>query len=269
MKTTVKGAIAILCVIGSLYMISGCANSDFLLEDNGYESSESRITRGSDDSPYYFYDSENRKIYLTLNTEFVFFSIKELMPSVDLSISIAELGAKAAEFRIDAAATKQVVSQSIADRHYTELSFEKKLSEEQYLTLLSELRNRNKGAIVAPYFSDTYGNKIGLSNFFYVKLKKEDDTDVLEKMAGQIGCVIIRQDEYMPLWYKLSVTETTERTALECANFFHESGLFASAEPDLMAELVLSPNDTYYAQQWGFEQYWTKWRYERHRYQDQ
>ena len=57
----------------------------------------------------------------------------------------------------------------------------------------------------------------------------------------------------MSLFFTLSLTETSELNALEYANLFHESGLFASGEPDLMTDIALAPNDTYYPDQWGLK----------------
>ena len=123
------------------------------------------------------------------------------------------------------------------------------MSDEQYLTLLSDIQRNNKDALVAPYFNDEYGNKIGLSNMFYVKLKDEGDVAILQKTAKDMGCIVISRDDFMPLWFTLSITESSGLNALENAIFFHESGLFSSAEPDLMADIALS-NDTYFGQQY-------------------
>ena len=41
---------------------------------------------------------------------------------------------------------------------------------------------------------------MGLSNFFYVKLKEEGDTLLLRQMATRKGCIIIEQNSFMPLW---------------------------------------------------------------------
>ena len=247
MRTTIKRVITVICTLCSLSLIPGCTKSEFFSEESS--SYDSTATRGNGESSYYFYDYENKKIYLSLNTESIFFSVQELTQLTRLSADIAKYGAKTTEFKTDIVA--KTGGGGVANRLYTELNFERDLTNEQYQTLLSDIKRQNKGAVIAPYFNDAHGNKIGLSNYFYVKLKDERTVSILEEMAGKFDCVIISQDEYMPLWYKLSVTETTEQTALECANYFHESGLFAAAEPDLIADLSLSSNDPYYPYQWG------------------
>ncbi|MDR2936100.1 MAG: S8 family serine peptidase [Rikenellaceae bacterium] len=241
-------ALAALCTAALLFVFSGCADDP--LENNLENSDELTIaTRGGDGgSPYYFYDHEGEKIYLSLNTEHAFFSAVEPRLSAD----ITQRGDKAVEFQSDNGDKKQHAGKQGVNRYSTELSFEKGLSDEQYLELLADIGRQNKDVLVAPYFNDQYGSKIGLSNFFYVKLKDENDVALLEKTATQYDCVIVSQDEFMPLWFTLSVTEASELTALESANLFHESGLFVAGEPDLMADIALS-NDLYYAQQWGLK----------------
>ena len=250
MKTLMKTIVAILYAISSLYLSSGCTESNILSQDNQYQLNDSPISRGLETNNYYFYNHENKKVYLTLNTKYAFLSIKEFVKPVNLPESIAEQVSKTTEFKPETITIKQYRNRTITNRIYTELSLKKKLSNEQYLALLSDFRQQNEGVIASPYFSDEYGNKIGLSNFFYVKLKNQGDINTLEQMSEQKNCIITSQDEFMPLWYKLSVTETTEQNALECANLFYESDLFAAAEPDLTADLILS-NDPYFSQQWG------------------
>ena len=80
---------------------------------------------------------------------------------------------------------------------------------------------------------------VGLSNFFYIKLKEIEDTDLLRQMAEQLNCIIIEQYQYMPLWFILSTTEKSALNAMEAANAFYESGLVQSAEPDLMFKYEL------------------------------
>lgn len=257
MKTSFKSIATVLCIIGSMYTISGCTESSFLPEDNTSQSNQPVITRTNGDSPYYFYNHENKKVHLSLNTASAFYSVKESVVPIDQSAGIAKFGAKALEFKTDNSTKKRFKGAVATKRLYTELNFGNRLSDEKYLALLSDIRTQNQEVIVEPYFNDEYGNKIGLSNFFYVKLNREEDVDTLEKTAIQTGCIIVSQDEFMPLWYKLSVTEATEKNTLECANIFYESGLFAAAEPDLMADISCT-KDTYIDQQWGLSSEYTK-----------
>jgi len=136
----------------------------------------------------------------------------------------------------DNADKKEYQGTKVASRFYTRLKLEEDLSEEQYWALLSDIKQKNKDIIIAPYFKTKHNYEIGLSNFFYVKLKEEKDTIILRQMTIQTKTTIIEQDAFMPLWFVLSTTEASKFNALEHCNFFYESGLFSASEPDLMFE---------------------------------
>jgi len=205
---------------------------------------------GNAQTPYYFYNHKGEKVYLSLNTEHAFISVKEMQLPVD----IKQRSIKTMELRSDKSDRKQYQGNFGTSRFYTELSFEENLSDEQYLTLLSDIKHQNQDVIIAPYFKIRDNEKIGLSNFFYVKLKEVRDTTLLRQMTEQTGSIIIEQDVFMPLWFVISVTSASSYNALELSNFFYESGLFKSAEPDLIPESILGcVNDPYFSNQWGLK----------------
>ncbi|MDR2653647.1 MAG: S8 family serine peptidase [Prevotellaceae bacterium] len=197
------------------------------------------------DAHYYYYDG--KKQYLTLNTEYAFLSLEE----ASISDSINQLAVDIKDIRSDNTANKQYRSKQGKNRFCTELKFQGNLTKEQYLAKIADIKRLHSKAIVSPYFKMGNDDKIGLSNFFYVKLKSESDTVLLEKMAMQKKCTIIEQDQFMPLWFVLSTTELSEFNAMEMANIFYESGHFTTAEPNLMPSKLLATNDTYYSNQWG------------------
>jgi subtilisin family serine protease len=87
---------------------------------------------------------------------------------------------------------------------------------------------------------------------FYLKLNKAEDLNILENMAKENGITILGNDKYMPLWYLLSCSKESKGNAMQMANLFYESRLFASSQPDLMTDdRPLCVNDTYFANQWG------------------
>jgi subtilisin family serine protease len=197
------------------------------------------------DSHYYYY--ENEKQYLTLNTEYAFLSLEE----VGISDNINQFVLSIDSLRSDGSANKQFRSKAGKNRFYTELKFQEQLTTEQYFAKITSIKQLYPKAIVSPYFKMSSDEKIGLSNFFYVKLKAESDTTLLLQMSEQENCIIIEQDQFMPLWFVLSTTELSELNAMETANIFYESGHFAAAEPNLMPDKIRMTNDTYYSQQWG------------------
>ena len=66
-----------------------------------------------------------------------------------------------------------------------------------------------------------------------VKLKKEEDIDLLNATLEKYKLRIALHRPSMPLWYSLALTLESEKSSFDCANELEESGLFASSVPDL------------------------------------
>ncbi|MBQ2175222.1 MAG: S8 family serine peptidase [Alphaproteobacteria bacterium] len=90
-----------------------------------------------------------------------------------------------------------------------------------------------------------------LTEKFYVRLKKAEDTVLLSNFANKYGAEIIRKGS-LSYWYVLKCTSFSRYNALELANIFHESGLFGAAEPEFINSIHKTcVNDTYFNQQWN------------------
>ena len=201
-------------------------------------------------TPFYFHNYKGERVYLSLNTKYAFLSVRDQQ----LPTAIQRHNVRAVEFQSDRSDRKQFQGRAGASRYFTVLDFEEAMSDEQYLALLSDMRRENNNVIIAPFFRGANENDvIAMSNFFYVKLKEKEDTTLLRQMAERTGSVIIEQDPFMPLWYVLSVAEFSEFNAMESANLFFESGLFQTAEPDLIFNLLQCANDQRFGQQWGLK----------------
>ncbi len=88
---------------------------------------------------------------------------------------------------------------------------------------------------------------------FYVKLKQEDDYAMLVDYASRHNVEIV-EEETSRLWYVMTCTEKSKGNALEMANMFHESALFASAEPEFInAVRHTCVDDSYFNQQWNLQ----------------
>lgn len=104
----------------------------------------------------------------------------------------------------------------------------------------------------APSYINPDNNEIFVSHYFYVKLKKINDSDILQDFAHRNNVNIEYQSTFLPFWYVLSCLNT-DRNALEMANLFYESGLFEFAEPDFFSgkEESCSINDPMFGSQWN------------------
>jgi len=149
------------------------------------------------DIPYYYY-YKGEKQYLELDTRTVFVSVSEH----DTASTVVANRLKQNVLRADIPASVQTRTQH--KRFWAELTMEDSLSEKAYLAKLSELKNSGTDIIAAPYFKNGHQDKIGLSNFFYVKLKSLSDTVLLKQYAEKEQAVIMWQNEFMPLrWYEV------------------------------------------------------------------
>jgi len=112
-------------------------------------------------TPYYYYYS-GEKQYLSLNTEYVFLSVKQQQ----LPDSIQQRNIRSAAFRADNSDKMYYQNRQGTNRFYTRLNLDSNLSDTQYLNLLSDMKRQNRDAIISPYFKFSNGDKVGLSNFF-------------------------------------------------------------------------------------------------------
>lgn len=102
-----------------------------------------------------------------------------------------------------------------------------------------------------PNFITESGQKVGISDYFYVKLKSSKDFDILMRKARERNVIIVEQNKFMPLWYTLRVTKATLKNTLETANEFYEMKVFSSSQPDFLSDDRLCSNDPMFQNMWG------------------
>lgn len=116
----------------------------------------------------------------------------------------------------------------------------------------AKLKGVSTAAMVSPCYKSENGDNIAITPYLNVKLKKASDYTLLEKAAKENNLTIVSQDQFMPLWYILSVTTATNGTSLDIANKLYESGQFAEAIADFSSENdALCSYDPFVTQQWG------------------
>jgi len=192
------------------------------------------------ETPYYYYQYKGgdyttnpftptyEKRYLRLNTQCASLWVKEPHVPED----ILQRGITAGEFIThyeDRAF--QYNDRPAIRRYWTELSINKDLTEEQYLELLEDIKNKNSDVIIGPYFNSLDGIKFAGEGYtIHLTLKKEDDEVLLVQMTEQTGSIIINKNKYDLLSFIVSVTEETELFAMEITNIFYETELFRSVD---------------------------------------
>lgn len=115
--------------------------------------------------------------------------------------------------------------------------------------LASELNSEN--IYIAPVFGENNEDYISTSEFFYVKIKSSEDSQLLKEIATEFSAEIIKEIEYMPNWYLLKSPINSHGLAM--SNLFYETGKFEEVDPGFMFDFkpdlcTSEPNET---SQWG------------------
>ena len=100
------------------------------------------------------------------------------------------------------------------------------------LTMLDFWAEDTKSVILTSSYYTENNEEICTTPYLDVRLKKEEDVDLLTSYAEQYKLNIVRNSPLMPLWYILNITPESEMNTLECANALYESGDFAESVPD-------------------------------------
>ena len=134
---------------------------------------------------------------------------------------------------------KKINAQNSEGIEYSTIEYQMKPTDKEYNQNLKKLKNNGSVRTVSPNFIGKNGEKIGMSDYFYVKLKKPSDFEKLKQLTKENHVRIIEQNRFMPLWYTLRCTKRTKRNTLEVANSFFETGLFSSSSPDFLENHTL------------------------------
>lgn len=93
-----------------------------------------------------------------------------------------------------------------------------------------------------PSYTNSEGGKMFVTHRFYVKLKNADDLSLLQNMAGKYNAEI-EEDSDLPMWYILRCGLPSSFNALELANIFYETELFAASEPEFIGGTYITSID--------------------------
>lgn len=106
--------------------------------------------------------------------------------------------------------------------------------------------------LTSSYYTEKHV-EVYASPYLNIKLKKEEDVNLLVSFAEIYKLRIIKNSPLMPLWYTLTVTPDSEKSPLQCANELFETGEFAASAPDLCSEIIACSNDPLFSYQWGLK----------------
>ena len=83
-------------------------------------------------------------------------------------------------------------------------------------------------------YLNSLGEDLMSSGYIYIKLKTASDSLLLKRIASRYDLIIDHRNQYMPLWYVLSMTKNDERLLVSMTEELYYTGYFAAVEPDLM-----------------------------------
>ena len=124
-------------------------------------------------------------------------------------------------------------------------------SELEKLSSLDFWKEDAKSIMLTPVYSTTDKIEVFATPYLNIRLKQEQDIDLLTSFAEKYGLKLVKQDPFMPLWYILAITPDSDINSVECANRIWESGKFAASVPDLSFDDFICSNDPMFNQQWG------------------
>lgn len=120
------------------------------------------------------------------------------------------------------------------------------------LTSTKSWEKEASSVLLSPSYMTEEGKEVFLTPYLNVRLKREQDIDILLSLVEKHFLRIVKQDSFMPHWFILSITPETGKNALEIANTLMESGIFAASVPDLSSNNIMNCcNDPEFNKQWG------------------
>ena len=109
----------------------------------------------------------------------------------------------------------------------------------------------NEDFVVLPCFISSEGMELYQTLDINLKLKRESDVSLLNRLAKEYQLKIARQNQFMPLWYTVSVTPKTGKTTVEIANLLFETHLFDAVSPNFLFDGLECSYDPDFEKLWG------------------
>ena len=190
-------------------------------------------------SDYYYYQGE--KILLTLDRSQIFVIVNENFQKSEIDNKYFE------DFNIEEEKT------TLKKDKFVTLKFKEVPINQNFLSEIDKLKNTTNIKNVSKFFKRGDGLSIShASNFFFVKLKKIEDYQLLLDTSIKYNVKVFNQNEFMPLWYKILVPENATESSLKLSNMFFETGIFADVDPAFMFDFNNScANDLNFNLLWG------------------
>lgn len=130
----------------------------------------------------------------------------------------------------------------------------KEVYKHKFWTISENFEISKSDEIFVEYQSPTYSyeeEEVIIFHTFFVKLKNISDIKTLHEMAETYNVLVLGNDQYMPLWYELSVNKFSKGTTLDIVNKLYESKKFDYVEPNIRLNYdVACISDPMFNEQW-------------------
>lgn len=199
-----------------------------------------------------FYYYKDQKIQLNYNNKVMFVMTDLTTP--EALLQVLGSGVTLTKFLTENGASGLKKNEKVEARYYywAEVHFNNTLSLAQYEKKMADYKKNANILHVSRFYKNKNSDKIGLSNYLMVRLKKSDDYSILEQQANSLGLIIEGRNKFLSLWYTLSCNKNSTYDALKAANYLYETSLFDVVEPDLMTDDGPNcVNDQFFTNQWG------------------
>ena len=188
-------------------------------------------------SNYYYYYNNN-KVFLNLDrTSLTLITENDFLKSSVSSLSLKEFNLEQENLN--------------TNYKFSKTEFQQTPSTIEYFQKINLLNSNPKIIKANPNFTNSIGQKFGLSNYLYIKLKNSSDYQLLVSKSQEKNIAIVEQNQFMPLWFTLKITKNTIGNTLEVANQLYETGFFASCQPDFLSDDRFCSNDPLFGSLWG------------------
>lgn len=194
--------------------------------------------KGSDATYYYWYKGE--KIPLTLNTNYI------NIIADDNTLKSSSTSSLFREYNMTQDNSNQI-------GYLTKFRLNSKLAISEYSKITDNLKRTQQIKHVLPFFERGNAEPIGTSDIFYLKLKQTEDITKLTELADDQNIQIVKEVPNMPLWYILSIQNSTFNNSIDASNYFYETGYFEEIDPAFMFNYQPCTNDPLFDQLWGLK----------------
>jgi hypothetical protein len=202
-----------------IILVTLCSMQGFAQKGSG-TASESRDLTGS---PYYHYTPDGKAFFEL--------SGQKILIKFQPQISFEEQSRILSKEQLLLPLTKEM---ALPAPKVLLAELRKGATEKQILELVERLNQVASIEFANPFLIYNDGTSEAALDRFIVKLNNRSDFSEMQKLVSEYGASIDEQYKYDENLYFIKVGKASKMRALEMANAFSETKLFAAAEPDVL-----------------------------------